>query len=134
LLRDKLKPSAPPDLKLVGRLIQGLDSDSFAERQKSADGLKKLGDTATDALRKARADASSAETRRQLDDVLDLATGNSAETSRSVRAVEALEWMATPAATALLDELARGLACTRLTREASVARDRLRRKQAAPGP
>jgi WD40 repeat protein len=134
LLRDTLRPSAPPDPKAVARLIQGLDSDSFAERQKSADAVKKLGDTATDALRKARANASSAETLRQLDDLIDLATGDSPETLRSARAVEALEWMATPAAATLLDELARGLAGTRLTREASVARDRLRRKPAAPAP
>jgi WD40 repeat protein len=133
-LRDKVKPASPPDLKLVAPLIQGLDSDSFAERQKSADGLKKLGEAATDALRKARANPPSAETRRQLDDILDLATGNSPDNLRAMRAVETLEWMATPAAAALLDELARGLAGTRLTSEAAIARDRLRRKQTVPTP
>jgi hypothetical protein len=134
LLREELKSLALPDPKELARLIEGLDSDSFAERQKSFDGLKKLGDKATDALRKARANASSAELRRQLDDLLDLATGDTPETLRSARAVEALEWMATPAATALLDELARGLAGARWTREASVARERLRRKPVAAIP
>jgi WD40 repeat protein len=128
LLRDRVKPSAPLDPKEVARLIQGLDNDSFAERQKSADGLKRLGDTAADALRKARANATSAEVRRQLDDILERPAADTPETLRSVRAVEALESMATPAAATLLDELAHGLAGTRLTREASIARERLRRR------
>jgi WD40 repeat protein len=134
LLRDRLKAVAPPTPEQVDRLIHGLDSDSFATRQRSAEELGKLGDTATDALRKARASASSAEARRQLDDLLERAAAGTPEMVRSLRAVEALEWMATPAAATLLGELARGLAVTRLTREAAIARERLRRRQVAPRP
>ena len=109
LLRDKLKPAAAPDAKQVARLVQGLDSDSFTERRKAAEELAKFGDTVTDALRKARASATSAEVRRQLDDLLERAAADSSETFRTVRAAEALEWMATPEAAELLDQLARGV-------------------------
>jgi hypothetical protein len=135
LLRDKLKPAFPPDLERVAQLVWGLDSDSFATRRKSAEELGKLSDTATDILRKARAKASSAEVRRQLDDLLERAAASGTpEMLRSVRAVEALEWMATPEAAALLNELAHGLAGARLTREAAIARERLRRKSVTHVP
>jgi WD40 repeat protein len=134
LLRDQLKPASPPAPQQIARLIQGLDSDSFSERQQSVEGLKKLGDAATNALREARAAATSAEARRQLDDLLERPAADTSETLRAVRAVEALEWMATPGAAALLDELARGAAGARLTCEASIARERLRRNQVAPIP
>jgi hypothetical protein len=49
------------------------------------------------------------------------------EQLRTARAVEALEWMATPEAGRLLGELARGAAGAGLTREAAAARDRLRK-------
>jgi hypothetical protein len=134
LLRDKLRPAHPPDLKQVARLIQGLESDFFAERQKSAEELTKLGETVTDALHKARASATSAEMRRQLDDLLERAAADSPEKLRAVRAVEVLEWMATPEAYGLVAELARGTASARLTREAVAARDRLRQKHPVRAP
>jgi hypothetical protein len=52
----------------------------------------------------------------------------SAETLRSIRAVEALEHIATPEARDLLDRLAAGAPEARLTREAKAALERLGRR------
>jgi hypothetical protein len=49
------------------------------------------------------------------------------ESLRAVRAVEVLEWIATPNARRLLDELAKGADDARLTREAVAARNRIRK-------
>ena len=49
------------------------------------------------------------------------------ESLRAVRAVEILEWIATPEAVRLIDELAKGAADARLTREAAAAKRRLAR-------
>jgi hypothetical protein len=53
------------------------------------------------------------------------AVENKPETLRTVRAVEVLEWMATPDAVRLIGELAKGTAEAGLTREASAAKRRL---------
>jgi hypothetical protein len=46
---------------------------------------------------------------------------------RGLRIVEVLEYIATPDAAHLIDELAKGAADARLTRDAITARERLRR-------
>jgi RNA polymerase sigma factor (sigma-70 family) len=130
LLRVRLKPAPVPNPERVTKLIENLDSTAFAQRQAAAAELEKLGDAAADLLRKAREAASSPETRRQLDGILERVTVLGPESLRSLRAVEALEWMATPVATSLLDELARGAASARQTREAADACARLRARQA----
>jgi hypothetical protein len=50
------------------------------------------------------------------------------EQLRITRAVEVLEWLATPEANRLLDELAKGAPDARLTREAAAARLRLSKR------
>jgi RNA polymerase sigma factor (sigma-70 family) len=130
LLRARLKPAPVPDSKRVTKLIQNLDSAAFAERQAAATELEKLGDTAADLLRNACETAPSPETRRQLDGILERVTSPGPESLRTLRAVEALEWMATPDAAGVLAELARGAASARQTREAAGACARLRERQA----
>jgi RNA polymerase sigma factor (sigma-70 family) len=130
LLRARLKPASAPDPTRVTKLIENLDSAAFAERQTAATELEKLGEAAADLLRKAREAASSPETRRQLDGILERVTALGPESLRTLRAVEALEWMATPDATRLLAELAQGAASARQTREAADALGRLRARRA----
>src|SRR5262249_51319898 len=66
LFRDRVKPVAPADAKVVARLIAELDSARFAVRRKAAAELEKLGELAWGACRKALAARPSEETRRQL--------------------------------------------------------------------
>ena len=63
--------------------------------------------------------------RRRLGQILDRLEAGPPEVLRARRAVEALEWMGTPAAE-FLDTLAGGAPEAVLTREATAARDRIR--------
>ena len=66
------------------------------------------------------------EMRRRLEQILE-AMENKPESLRAARAMEVLEWIATPDAVRLIDTLANGAADARLTREAVAARQRRRR-------
>jgi RNA polymerase sigma factor (sigma-70 family) len=126
LLREHLKPVPAPDRKRVRQLVEALDSADFPTRQKAAEELEKRADAAASLLRQIIAkEKPSLEVRRTLQQILE-AMESKPESLRTVRAVEVLEWIATPDAVRLLDELAKGAADARLTREAAAARKRLR--------
>jgi len=104
-----------------------LDSDDFSTRQKAAEELEKQADAAAGLLRQILANEKpSLEVRRRLHQILE-SIENKPEWLRAIRAVEVLEWLATPEAVRLLGELANGAAEARLTREASAAKQRLAR-------
>jgi WD40 repeat protein len=126
-LRARLRPVPPADPRRLRQLLDDLNSDAFAERQKAAAELGPLADVAADALRREARETSSAEVRRALAEALRRLDAPTGEHLRAVRAVEAVEWMGTPEAARLLGEWAGGAAGARLTREAAAARDRLRR-------
>jgi WD40 repeat protein len=131
-ISNLLKPATPADAERVRRLVQQLDSSRFAVRRKATAELEKLADVATPTVRRAARDTSSAGVRRTLQKILDRLETGTPDNLRAGRAVEALEWMATPAAVRLLGELAAGAEGAKLTREAAAARDRLRKTGAAP--
>jgi RNA polymerase sigma factor (sigma-70 family) len=124
------KLAAPEvDAARVGRLIADLDSESFDTRDAAERELERLGRAAEPALRKALKGSPSPEQRRRIEKLvgaLDTATA-SPEVAAS-RAVEVLEWVGTPEAKRLVDELARGAPESWLTKEAAAARKRLRRE------
>ncbi len=125
-LRRHLRPVAAADGRQVRDLVQGLDSPHFAERERAAAELEKRGESAGPALRQALAGRPSLQIRRRVERLLaKLDPTASPERLREVRAVEALEHMATPAARQLLQELAGGIPDAGLTREAKRAVDRL---------
>jgi hypothetical protein len=126
-LRQHLKPAPAPDLKHIRQLVEMFDSDDFEKRQKAAEELEKQADTAVSLLQQIlMKEKPSLEVRRRLQQIVE-AIPSKPETLRAVRAVEALEWIATPDAVRLLGELARGAAEARLTREASATKGRLTR-------
>ena len=126
-LRERLKPVSAPDLKRVRQLVEMLDSDDFATRQKAAEELEQHADTAAGLLRQiVEKEKPSLEVRRRLQQILD-GIDNKPETLRAVRAVEVLEWIGSPDAVRLVGELANGAADARLTREAAAAKKRLMR-------
>jgi hypothetical protein len=124
--RDRLKVVSPADAEQVRRLIKELDSPKFPIRQKAAAALEKLGDAAAHLLEQALTEASSVEVRQRLENLLRRLEAVTPEALRVIRAVEALEWAGTADGVRLLEELARGAAGARLTREAAAARARLR--------
>jgi RNA polymerase sigma factor (sigma-70 family) len=136
-LEKKLLPVAPVDKQVVVRLIADLDQSRFAGRERAAADLTRLGEGVVPALRRALAERPKAEARRRLTIVLGkLAPPEwepTLEQRRTLRAVEALEHMSSPAARRLLTHLARGLSGARLTREATAALGRLQ-KRVLPGP
>lgn len=126
-LREHLKPVSAPDLKRVRELVQMLDGDDFKERQKAVAELEKMADASTATLRRIlEKEKPSLEVRRRLRQILE-ALESKPESLRAARAVEVLEWIATPDAVRLLEELAKGAADARLTHEAAAAYARLRR-------
>jgi WD40 repeat protein len=126
MLKEHLRPDQAPDPKRVARLLTDLDSDVFKVRSAADDELRRLGDTVEPTLRTTLRNQNSLETRRRLEQILE-AIVRSREGLRTVRAVQVLEYAATPEARRLLETLADGLAGTRQTREARTALERLRK-------
>jgi WD40 repeat protein len=133
-LRERLKPAAAVPPERLRRLLADLDGADFAARRRAAAELEGLADAAATELRKELEKSPSAEARRALKRALDGLDTPTPARLRAIRSVEALEWMATPEAARLLDELARGAPGATLTAEAAAARDRLRKfgKTGAP--
>jgi RNA polymerase sigma factor (sigma-70 family) len=131
LLGERLRPAAGVSLERLSRLIADLDSERFIVRQQATRELEALGEQAESALRESRKISASPEVRRRLDQLLDLLPpGRSLMRLRQLRAVEVLEWIATPAARRILEDIAHGAAGARLTWEAKASLDRLARRKA----
>lgn len=133
-LRARLRPAAAEDRQAVRRLIDQLDNDNFAVREKVSQDLLRLGDEARLLLCRASKERRTLETRRRLEQILarsemHCATG---ESVRKVRAVQALEGIASPAARELLVAWSRGDANAWLTQEASRALHRRERLGRSP--
>jgi WD40 repeat protein len=130
-LRPRLDAVAAEPERLA-RLIADLDSDTFQTRQKASAELADLAEVAEPALREALKNPPSAEVRRRAEDLLEKAKTTPydlrGERLRTWRALEALEMCATPEACEVLGTLARGDGKARLTHEAKLALDRLRKR------
>jgi WD40 repeat protein len=124
-LQERLKPAVASDGARVLDLIRRLDSARFVDRQQAAAQLEQLGEPAVAELRAALKDATSAEVQQTLQRLLDAIAAGTPETLRSLRAVEALEYIGTPAARMHLKALAGGAAGTVLTDAAGEALRRL---------
>jgi WD40 repeat protein len=124
LARQRL---APADAGQVARLITDMDDDRFGVRERAEGELETLGAAAVPALREALAARPSREQRRRLERLLgqDAGEARTPEALRTLRAVELLERLATPAAADVLKGLAAGSPEARLTTEARAALERL---------
>jgi WD40 repeat protein/beta-lactamase regulating signal transducer with metallopeptidase domain len=126
-LGERLKPAAAIDRQKLDQWIADLETDKFAVRQEAIANLLKAGEQAVPALQKVLGAEPALETRLRVEELLDKLTGGTltAEQLRLVRAVEALEKIATPEARAVLRALAGGAPGALPTREARAAFDRL---------
>jgi WD40 repeat protein len=129
-LKSKLGPIPPMDPQQIGRLVAELDSPKFAVRDKATRELEKAGFLARPELEKQLALRPSLEMRHRIDHLLAKLDNRAPppDLLRQLRAVEALERMATPGALALLQTLAGGAAGHPLTEDARAAVQRLTAK------
>jgi hypothetical protein len=123
ILKQKLRSAVGVPADRIAPFVAGLDSPTFAVREKAQRDLAALGTGAEPAVRTVR-DAANAEVRRRIDAVL---AGWEGEQRRAGRAVEVLEYVATPDARKLLEELAGGDPNARLTQQAKASLARLDR-------
>jgi RNA polymerase sigma factor (sigma-70 family) len=131
LIKERLVPIAITDPAQIERWVADLDVPRFAARTRAAAELERLGDRAEPALRKALAGTPSAEVKQQAERLVAKLNGpiEQPDILRSIRAVEALEHIATPEARQLLERLAGGDPVARLTRDARASLDRLGRRR-----
>jgi hypothetical protein len=132
-LKERVLPAAPTDLQLLARLIADLGGASFDAREKATTELEKLGELALPKLRQAMAESPSAEVRQRAEKLFEKLRGlvPAGEALRGLRAVQTLEYIATPEAKQQLESLAKGAPEARLTQEAKASLERLNRQAAA---
>jgi RNA polymerase sigma factor (sigma-70 family) len=123
LFEKHLKPVQRVDAMQVAEALRNLESEQFVSRNQAAKTLEAMGDGAEPALRKALAGASSLESRRRVELLLDRLVGS--EPLRQGRALEVLENAADDDCRRLLDVLASGAPQARRTEDALAALDRL---------
>lgn len=132
-LKTHLPPVQPVMTETISKWIKDLDNNHFAVRERANQALEKTAELAEPALRQALEEKPTLEARRQIQRLLaGLADNQSPDRLRGLRAIEALENIATPESRGLLKGLVAGVAQARITREAKASLDRLDRRDAAP--
>lgn len=124
-----LRPVSPVASDHLTRLVAGLDSNNFRERQKAAEELEALAERAEPALLQVLANNPSLEVRRSVEALLARVARRvlSPEELSGLRGVEVLERIATPQAKGVLERVAGGASEARLTQAAMGALNRLTR-------
>jgi hypothetical protein len=130
-LSQRLKPAARVDAQKLNGWITDLDSAKFAVRQDAITNLLKTGAQAVGPLQKVLASVPALETRKRVEELLDRLTGGTLTTEQLqlVRAVEALEQIASEESRQLLRTLAEGAPGMLPTREAQAALARMKDRQ-----
>jgi hypothetical protein len=133
-LKSHLKAVAPADPKLVEKLLEELNSDKYAVREKAGVDLEKLGDLAALALRERLAAKPSLEMRQRMDKLVAKLNGSvqSPEMLQTLRGIETLERIGTRPALEVLLSIAQGAAGHRVTEDARAACERLQKQTKMP--
>jgi RNA polymerase sigma factor (sigma-70 family) len=123
------RPQPEPDAKRIDQLIADLDGDDFATREKARRELERLGESVAARIRKElEGQISSLEQRRRLDRLLKTVTTLTPEQLRWLRAIQALEFIDTAEAKALLETLTREAPSPRGRQDARVTLSRLEKR------
>ncbi len=113
-------------------MIAALDSTEFAERERAAEELEKLAETAAADLRQILTRKPALEVRRRIEALLEKIDGlPHGRQLQALRALEVLEHIDTPETRKVLRKLAEGAGGARLTQE---ARQTLERSEAGQRP
>jgi hypothetical protein len=129
-LRHEVRPVPSVDANRLARLLDELDSSSFQTRQQATRELAKVGEATEQPLTRLVNGSPSLEVASRAKNLLkELRLKNaSPEKMRTLRAIETLEYMGTPDAGKLLQELSQGAPGARTTREASAAWERVQKR------
>jgi WD40 repeat protein len=132
--KRRLKAVAPADPKLVEKLLEELNSDKFAVREKANVELIKLGDLAALALRDRLAAKPSLEMRQRMDMLVAKLNGpvQSPDMLQVLRGIETLERIGTRPALEVLTTIAQGAPGHRVTEDARAAMQRLQKQLKMP--
>jgi WD40 repeat protein len=132
LLKQQLRPTPAVAEKDILPHLARLDNEDFATRQRAFTSLLQHGEAALPLLRKRLADSPSPEAKANLERLIAGAEELTPERLQALRAVQVLEYIATPAALAVLTNLSKGLPESRLTKDATAALQRLEAKKKGP--
>jgi RNA polymerase sigma factor (sigma-70 family) len=132
-LRERLRPVHAVKPGQLAEVLANLDSDAFPVRERATVELKRLGELAEEEVRNALQARPSLEMRRRLEVILSNLAGPlpSPERLQSLRGLELLERIGTPAARQMLERLAEGTPKAWLTREAEAGLQRLTKRSAS---
>jgi hypothetical protein len=129
-LADRLVPASLPDSGELGKLIAELESDDYLIRERATRQLEMHCELAHPILRKALQGKQHSEMRRRIDRILNKSPNYPPTQMRTLRAIMVLEQIGTPAALQVLERLSKGTPESRITKDAIVAAERLRKKTA----
>ncbi len=133
LLKEWLhaKPGQYP--KRLAALLADLDSNDFKARENASKEIGEMGPAAVPALRKLAESGPSPEVKKRVAALLDQLSNAEVpnDALRATRALEVLEYIATPAAKELLEAEAKGAADSDRTRAAKAALEWLKRQENA---
>ncbi|MBY0526849.1 MAG: PQQ-binding-like beta-propeller repeat protein [Gemmataceae bacterium] len=131
LFRERVKPAAGIDAKRIAELLSDLESNHFAVRQKATDELERLGEQVETHLKKMLDAQPTLEVRQRLERLLERLVSGQAppmDVLRGLRALEVLEQIGTPEAREVVESLTKGVAGSRLTREATLVHQRMAKR------
>jgi WD40 repeat protein/SAM-dependent methyltransferase len=124
-LRRHLQPEAA-DQEQVSKLIRALDDDRYDSRQDATHALERIGERAGPALHKALGQPMSVEARSRAEAILARLGPGGGSALGATRAVEVLERLRAPEASALIRELAKGDLSSPVAQAAQAALHRLK--------
>jgi WD40 repeat protein len=127
LIRERLKPVDKVTDAKVADYIKDLASDDFDVRQKANAELEKLGDLARPALEKRLAEKPELDLQKRIEELLEKLDKpiDSPEIASSLRMIELLEYIGTPEARKILEDLSKGAEGAKITVDAKAALARL---------
>jgi HEAT repeat protein len=130
LLGKRLQAARPADGERVQKLLADLDSETFVVRERATSELKKMTDLEESVLERYLAQTKSLEAKRRATQLLQRAREPIADPQhlQSLRAIEALECIGTPAARRVLESLSVGTSKALLTIEAKRSAERLAKR------
>jgi hypothetical protein len=129
-LQGHLQPVAEIDAKDVQRLLTDLDNERFDKREAAMKELAALGKQVEPALRRVLDGKPSLEVRKRVETLLAASpTALPVATLRALRAIQILEWIGTPEARQVLQNLSTGAPTARSTYDAKAALERLAKRK-----